>query len=153
MNNKPIVIACDHAGVELKKEINLMLAAEGYGIIDCGVNSLDSVDYPDVAEKLALEVLKNNCPGIIICGTGIGVSIAVNKVPGIRAALCHNEYTARMAREHNDANVIAMGARVIGVGLAIEMIKTFLNTEFTAGRHNRRVEKIKNIEEKNRGRI
>jgi len=144
-----VVVASDHAGVELKNEIYMMLKQMGYAIIDCGAYSKDSVDYPDIAEKLTAEVLKNNCLGVIVCGTGIGVSIAANKVPGIRAALCHNEFTARLAREHNNANVLALGARVIGSELALECVKTFINTDFSGGRHQKRVEKITNLERKN----
>lgn len=148
MDKKKIAVASDHAGVDLKNEINMMLQKMGYAIIDCGVYDKNSVDYPDIAEKLTCEVLENSCLGVIVCGTGIGVSIAANKVPGIRAALCHNEFTARLAREHNNANVIALGARVIGSELALECVKTFVNTDFSGGRHQKRVDKILNLEGK-----
>ncbi len=146
-----IAIGCDHAGLALKEEIISMLTQTGYEIINCGTDSLESVDYPDIAEKVAHEVLNQNILGIIICGTGIGISIAANKILGIRAALCQNIYTARLAREHNDANVLAIGARVTGAGLALEIVNTFIKTDFAAGRHHRRVEKIGYIES-NQGR-
>lgn len=143
-----VVIGCDHAGVQLKMEIIQALTEEGYEFIDCGTDSSASVDYPDFAEKLGNQVVQKNTLGVLICGTGIGISIAANKIPGIRAAVCQDIYTARLAREHNDANVLAMGARVIGSGLAMEIIKTFINTDFLAGRHQRRVDKITALEKK-----
>ncbi|HZJ84798.1 MAG TPA: ribose 5-phosphate isomerase B [Syntrophomonadaceae bacterium] len=146
-----IAIGSDHAGVALKEEIIAMLTEAGYEIVNCGTNSLESVDYPDIAEKVAHEVLSQKILGIIICGTGIGISIAANKIIGIRAALCQNIFTARLAREHNDANILAIGARVTGPGLALEIVNTFLKTDFAAGRHHKRVEKIKGIES-NQGR-
>lgn len=141
-----VVIGCDHAGYDLKQEIMANLKMDGYEISDCGTYSRDSVDYPDIAESVAAMVLEQDIPGIVICGTGIGISIAANKISGIRAALCDNPYTARLAREHNDANIIALGARVIGAGMAVEIVKTFLNTSFAAGRHQLRVEKINRLE-------
>lgn len=148
-----IIIGSDHAGVDLKKEIIQMLENEGHEVINCGTDTGDSVDYPDIAEKVALEVLANNTLGVIICGTGIGISIAANKIPGIRAALAQDIFTARLAREHNDANIVSIGARVTGPGLALEIVKTFIKTDFLAGRHLRRVEKIKEIERKHGERI
>lgn len=142
-----IVIGCDHAGYDLKQEIVAQLQDEGYTIVDCGTYSRDSCDYPDIAAAVSSLVLEEDIPGILICGTGIGISIAANKVKGIRAALCDNCYTARLAREHNNANILALGSRVIGPGLAVEIVKTFLSTPFTAGRHQRRVEKICQLEE------
>lgn len=141
-----VAIGCDHAGYDLKQEIISSLQADGHNIIDCGTYSRDSVDYPDIAAAVTSKVLEQDISGIIICGTGIGISIAANKVKGIRAALCSNCYMARMAREHNNANVIALGSRVIGPGLAVEVVKTFLSTSFAAGRHLRRVEKICQLE-------
>lgn len=141
-----VVIGSDHAGYDLKQEIVTTLQAEGYEFQDCGTYSRDSVDYPDIARQVTKEVLIQGIPGVIICGTGIGISIAANKISGIRAALCDNQYTARMAREHNDANIVALGSRVIGPGLAVEIVKTFLNTSFQAGRHLIRVEKINQME-------
>ncbi|MGI6452825.1 MAG: ribose 5-phosphate isomerase B [Syntrophomonadaceae bacterium] len=141
-----VAIGCDHAGFELKQKMTDMLQKEGYAVIDCGTFSLDSVDYPDIAETVAARVLQDKIPGILICGTGIGISIAANKIPGIRAAVCNCSFTARLAREHNDANILAIGARVIGPGLAEEIIKKFLTTQFLEGRHRVRVEKIKRLE-------
>lgn len=145
-----VAIGNDHAGVVLKEEIVSFLKSEGYEVINCGTDSLDSVDYPDIAEKVAGEVLEKKIPGILICGTGIGISMAANKIPGIRAALCNDLFTARMTRKHNDANILALGARVIGPGLAIEIVREFLNTDFEGGRHLLRVEKITSIEKKYR---
>lgn len=143
-----LVIGSDHAGLDMKNNIKQVLQNEGYNIIDCGTNTLESVDYPDIAQKVAAEILNRDALGILICGTGIGISIAANKIPGIRAAVCHNIYTARLAREHNNANILVMGARVIGMGLAEEMVKIFIKTDFLAGRHLRRVEKIKLLEKR-----
>ncbi|NLW91853.1 MAG: ribose 5-phosphate isomerase B [Syntrophomonadaceae bacterium] len=143
-----VAIGSDHAGFHLKKEIIVMLEYKGYEVLDCGCFSPDSVDYPDIAEAVAEEVLKDQCPGIVICGTGIGISMAANKIPGIRAALCGEPFSARMAREHNDANILAMGARIIGTGLAIEVVKAFLDTSFAGERHQLRVDKIREIERK-----
>lgn len=141
-----IAIGCDHAGYDLKQELVAQLQEEGHTIVDCGTYSRDSVDYPDIAAAVTSIVLKEDILGILICGTGIGISIAANKVRGIRAALCDNCYTARMSREHNNANIIALGSRVIGPGLAVEVVKTFISTPFAAGRHQRRVEKICQLE-------
>jgi RpiB/LacA/LacB family sugar-phosphate isomerase len=143
---RKLVIGGDHAGLELKNILIKTLESENYEILDCGTFSTESVDYPDFAEKVAAVVLKQKITGIIICGTGIGISIAANKIPGIRAALCYNLETARLAREHNDANIIALGARMLDTQLAIDVVKTFLVTEFAAGRHRRRVEKIIQME-------
>lgn len=148
-----IAIGSDHAGVQLKKEIMAILAAEGYNSIDCGAFTEEAVDYPDIAESVAGVVLQQNVLGILLCGTGIGISIAANKIPGIRAALCHDQFGARLAREHNDANILAIGARIIGNGLAEEIVKTFIKTGFAAGRHQRRVEKITALENKYRERV
>jgi RpiB/LacA/LacB family sugar-phosphate isomerase len=141
-----IVMGSDHAGFQLKEEVKAFLAREGYEVLDCGTDSPESVDYPDIAEKVAREVLDRDIPGILICGTGIGISIAANKMAGIRAALCRSGFEARMAREHNDANILAIGARITGSGLVEEIVHTFLNTNFTGGRHQRRVDKIKMLE-------
>ncbi len=141
-----IAIGSDHAGFLLKQEIIEELQGQNHQLIDCGANSSQSVDYPDIAEKVAHKVLEDNILGILICGTGIGISIAANKIRGIRAALCHDPYSAALAREHNDANIIAIGSRVSGNGIALEMIKTFINTKFQGGRHQLRVEKIASLE-------
>ena len=148
-----VAIGSDHAGVWLKKDLIDCLIKEGHTILDCGTYSEDSVDYPDIADKVAGEVLSKRILGILACGTGVGISIAANKIRGIRAALCHEAYTARMAREHNDANIVVVGARVTGIGLAEEIVRTFLQTEFSAGRHQRRVEKITALENKMERRV
>lgn len=138
-----LVIGNDHAGVELKKKLVKALKGRGHEIINVGTDSLESVDYPDIAALVGEKVLDGKAEyGILICGTGIGISIAANKIKGIRAALVHNEFTARLARLHNDANVIALGARVIGDELGLACVETFINTEFEGGRHARRVDKI-----------
>lgn len=138
-----LVIGNDHAGVELKKKLVKALKERGHEIINVGTDSLESVDYPDIAALVGEKVLDGKAEyGILICGTGIGISIAANKIKGIRAALVHNEFTARLARLHNDANVIALGARVIGDELGLACVETFINTEFEGGRHARRVDKI-----------
>ena len=142
-----IAIGSDHAGFELKEHIKQFLETRDISIKDVGVYSLDRADYPDLAVKVARAVSTKDCDkGILICGSGIGVSIAANKIKGIRAALCHDAYCAKMAREHNDANIVALGARVIGPGQAEMIVDTFLNTKFAKGRHAARVEKIMNIE-------
>ena len=138
-----LVIGSDHGGFALKETIKAHLAARGVAVTDIGTHSTDSVDYPDIAVKLAEAVADVQFDrGIIICGTGIGVSIAANKVPGVRAALCHDAFSAAMSREHNDANVLAMGERVIGPGLACLIVDTWLDGSFAGGRHARRVEKL-----------
>lgn len=143
-----VAIGSDHAGYELKQEIMCRLNGPGYEWIDCGTFSSQSVDYPDIAEAVAEKVLQESIFGVLICGTGTGISIAANKFPGIRAAACHDVNTARLAREHNDANIIAMGARTTESELALQMVEIFLKTDFQAGRHSKRVEKISNIEKK-----
>ena len=143
-----VAIGNDHAGLNLKLELMEALKQDGYQFIDCGTHTLQSVDYPDIAECVAKRVVAEGIPGILICGTGIGISIAANKIPGIRAALCNDLYTAKLAREHNDANILAIGARVTAGGLALEIARTFLKTPFAGGRHQNRVEKIKALEHK-----
>lgn len=143
-----IAIGCDHGGFRLKEEINGFLESEGITYHDFGTYSTDSVDYPDIAEKVALAVRDGQYDkGILICGTGIGISIAANKIPGIRCALCHDSFSAKATREHNDSNILAMGERVIGVGLALDIVKLWLNTEFVGGRHQTRVDKITKMED------
>lgn len=136
-----VFLASDHAGFELKNELKEAIKGLGYEVVDLGTNDKNSVDYPDYAHLLASK-LEPNCYGVLVCGTGIGISIAANRHENVRCALCHDEFTARLAREHNDANVIAFGARVIGAGVAISALETFLKTEFAGGRHERRVKKI-----------
>lgn len=141
-----IAIGSDHGGFHLKEDIKAFLTEKNIDYRDVGTFSTESVDYPDFALKVAKAVTSGECDkGIVICGTGIGVSIAANKVKGIRAALCHDVFSAKMSREHNDANVLAMGERVIGRGLARMIVDTWLNAKFAGGRHSRRVEKINAI--------
>lgn len=142
-----IAIGSDHGGFNLKKTIIEYLEENNIEYRDFGCYSEESVDYPDFARLVAEAVSRGEFDsGILICGTGIGVSIAANKVKGIRAALCNDCFSARMAREHNDANILAMGERVIGKGLALEIIKTWLESKFQGGRHQRRIDKIMQLE-------
>ncbi len=144
-----IALACDHGGLNLKYEIIKELKAQGHEVVDFGTNSTDSCDYPDFALPAAEAVASGKCEkGIVVCSTGIGVSIVANKVPGVRCAHCHDSYCAEFTRLHNDANVLALGEKVIGVGYALKIVNTFLNTEFEGGRHQRRVDKITEIEKK-----
>ncbi|MGI6145648.1 MAG: ribose 5-phosphate isomerase B [Clostridia bacterium] len=144
-----IALGSDHGGFNLKEEIKKWLEEKGYSFIDYGTYSTESCDYPELALKVAHAVADGECThGIIVCGTGIGVSIVANKVPGIRAALCHDTFSARACREHNDANVLTLGERVIGRGLALDIVETWLNASFSGGRHQRRVEMIKALDEK-----
>ncbi len=143
-----IAIGCDHAAVELKKSIIEHLEGQGFELKDFGCFSSDSVDYPDYAEKVANAVVGGECEkGILICGTGIGMSIAANKVKGIRCALCGDTFSARATREHNDANILALGERVTGKGLALDIVDTFVKTPFSDDeRHIRRINKITQLE-------
>ncbi len=142
-----IIIGCDHGGYGLKSQIIEHLTSQGIEVEDYGTNSDKPVDYPDYAEKVAKAVAAGKAPlGILICGTGIGMSIAANKVDGVRAALCDNCYSAQKAKEHNNANVICLGARVLGKGLALQIIDTFLASSFLGEYHTVRVEKIMNLE-------
>jgi ribose 5-phosphate isomerase B len=145
-----IAIGSDHAGYDLKAEIIKYLEEKGYEVKDFGTSSNScSVDYPDFGLAVAEAVRNGECEkGIIVCGTGLGISISANKVPGIRAALCTDSFMAKMSREHNDANVLAIGARVVGTGLALDIVETWLKAEFLGGRHKTRVDKISQIEEK-----
>jgi len=148
LSEKPrIALAADHAGYHVKETVRQFLEAAGYPVDDLGTWSEESVDYPDYGKAVGDHVASHqDIFGIAVCGTGMGISIAANKVPGIRAAVAHNVDTARLAREHNDANVLAMGGRVVNGTQAVEMVQTFLNTTFAGGRHARRVEKISQIE-------
>ena len=140
-------IGSDHGGFELKEYIVEYLRENGIEYRDYGTNSPDSVDYPDYGKKVADGIISGKIDrGIVVCGTGIGISIACNKVKGIRAALCSDTYSARMSVEHNDANILALGGRVLGRDLAIEIVSTWLNAEFKGGRHGRRIEKISGME-------
>ncbi|EOR19909.1 MULTISPECIES: ribose 5-phosphate isomerase B [Clostridium] len=144
-----IAIGCDHGGVELKEEIKKYLFEAGYETKDFGTNSNESCDYPDYAILVAEAVASKEFDfGILICGTGIGIGIAANKIPGIRAALCSDTFSAHATREHNDANILTIGQRVVGPGLALDIVKTFLNTKFEGGRHQNRIDKITEIEKK-----
>lgn len=141
-----ISLGCDHGGYELKEYIKKHLENKGIEILDVGTDSLDSVDYPDYGEKAALLVANKEVDkGIVVCTTGIGISIAANKVDGIRCALCTDSFMAKMTRLHNDANMLALGAGIIGKNLAIDIVDTWLETEFEGGRHTKRVDKIMNI--------
>lgn len=142
-----IGLGCDHAGWEIKEDLNLFLKGLGHQIKDFGTDSQDSVDYPDHALPVAKAVGRGDLErGIIICGTGIGSCMVANKVAGIRAAVCHNTYTAEMSRSHNDANILCLGGRVIDKQLAHRIVEVWLNTPFSGGRHARRVKKIEEIE-------
>ena len=142
-----IALACDHGALNLKREIIRYLSEHGYEYIDFGTNSFDSCDYPDFALPAAEAVAGGQCDrGIVVCSTGIGVSIVANKVPGVRCAHCHDTYCAKYTRLHNDANMLAMGERVVGPGLAMEIVDAFLSTPFEGGRHARRIAKIADIE-------
>ena len=138
-----IVIASDHAGVDLKVRLIELIGECGHEIRDLGPADAGSVDYSDFAHAVAVAVAAGDADrGILICGTGIGMSLAANRHPRIRAALCHDAFTAEMARRHNDANVLCIGARSTGAGVAEQMVRIFLDTPFEGGRHQRRVEKI-----------
>ena len=146
-----IALANDHSGIALKDEIKKLLDKRGLEYKDFGTNTEASVDYPIYGEAVAKAVVSGECDrGIIICGTGIGISIAANKVRGARAALCTDCFMAEMTRRHNDANILALGARVVGHGLALKIVETFLDTGFEGGRHERRVDIISAIEERSR---
>ena len=143
MTGKPIAVASDHAGYDLKTVLAEELGTMGYEVVDLGTDGRDSVDYPDFAKALIKAVIEGRADcGVLVCGTGIGISIAANRHPGIRAAVCHNETTARLARAHNDANVLALGARIVGIEVAKDCLKAFLTTEFAGGRHAGRVAKL-----------
>lgn len=138
-----IAIASDHAGFELKETLKKTIESLGHKILDLGTDSTKSVDYPDYGYKLASAVSKGEAEfGIAICGSGIGISIAANRKPKVRAALCHNIETATLARQHNNANVLALGARFVDAKLAVEMLTSFLQTPFEGGRHENRVKKL-----------
>lgn len=146
---RKIAIACDHAALDLKGEIIKYLEANGVEYVDYGTYTQDSCNYPDYAEKVCTAVYNGvQDMGILVCGTGIGMSMAANKCKGIRAALCSDTFSAKFTRLHNDANVLCMGARVLGVGLALEIVDMFINTEFEGGRHQLRVDMITALEDK-----
>ena len=143
-----ITIGSDHGAVQLKEEVKMVLKEYGdVEVKDVGTFGTDSVDYPDIAEKVCGDVVSGNADrGIVLCGTGIGISIAANKIKGIRCALCNDVFSAKMSRQHNDANVLAMGGRVMGFGPAGEIVRAFVEGKFEGGRHERRVNKIMALE-------
>jgi ribose 5-phosphate isomerase B len=151
MDNKqsPVIIGCDHAAVALKEQIKSYLSANGYTVHDAGTTGESSVDYPDYGIKVAEKISSGEyARGILLCGTGLGMSMVANRFSNVRAALCGDEFSARMSRQHNDANVLVMGARVIGDILALEILRTWLETPFEGGRHQRRLDKfnlLKNV--------
>lgn len=142
-----VAIGCDHAGLALKPAVLEVLANFACDVTDCGTWTTDSVDYPDYGAAVGRLVADGSVElGVVICGTGIGISIAANKIPGVRAALCHDTFSARMCREHNDANVLALGARVIGPGLAQDITAAFIQSKFAEGRHALRVQKLRDLD-------
>ncbi|MDF2545644.1 ribose 5-phosphate isomerase B [Anaerosolibacter sp.] len=147
-----IALGSDHGGFKLKEEIKKYLEERGIAYQDFGTNSSESVDYPAFGMKVAEAVVEGACErGILCCGTGIGISISANKVPGIRCAVVTDTFSAQMSREHNNANILALGERVVGVGLALKIVEVWLETEFAGGRHENRVNQIGDIEAKYKG--
>ncbi len=143
-----IAIGCDHAGVELKGKIRSLLETAGITVQDFGTNNSTSVDYPDFGAKVSSMVSKNEAArGILICGTGIGMSIVANKFKGVRAALCHDTYTARMSRLHNDSNILVIGSRIVSPDIIEDIVNEWLKTDFEGGRHTKRLQKITEIED------
>jgi ribose 5-phosphate isomerase B len=145
-----LAVACDHAGYPLKRAILEVLRGEGHEVFDLGTHSEEAVDYPDFAEKLGLAIQRGEVErGILVCGSGVGAAVAATKMHGIRAGVCHDTYSAHQAVEHDDVNVLALGARVIGEALAAELVRAFLAARFTEEpRHQRRLEKVKALEER-----
>jgi ribose 5-phosphate isomerase B len=147
-----IALGADHAGFELKEALKAWLIDAGYHVLDFGTHSPESVDYPDYAAQVAEAVADHKVErGVLVCGTGIGMAIVANKMPGVRAALCSDLYTARMSREHNDANVLTLGGRLMGQEMALDILRMWLETEFLGGRHQRRVDKIDEIDRRHAG--
>ena len=143
-----IAIACDHGGLELKETVKAHLQEKGYEVRDFGTNSTDSCDYPDFGAPAARAVAAGECEkGILICTTGIGMSLVANKIPGIRCGLCSDPLSASLTRRHNDTNVLAMGAGIIGSNLALEIVDVWLTTAFEGGRHQRRIDKVMALEQ------
>ena len=147
-----IALGADHAGWELKEHLKAWLFGRGHQVLDFGTHSPESVDYPDYALQVAEAINAGKAErGVLVCGTGIGIAMAANKVAGIRAAPCADTFTARMSREHNDANVLALGARMTGTEMAVEILEAWLDCAFTGGRHQRRIDKMMAIERRNLG--
>ena len=144
-----IALGADHAGFELKEALKAWLIEQGYQVLDYGAHSTESVDYPDYAAEVADQKVER---GVLVCGTGIGMAITANKVAGMRAALCSDLYTARASREHNDANVLALGGRLMGPEMALDILRMWLATDFAGGRHRRRVDKIADLERRHAAR-
>jgi ribose 5-phosphate isomerase B len=143
-----IAVGSDHAGFALKEHLKATLAADGHDVVDLGTDSEEAVDYPPICAEVGRTVVKGEADrGIVLGGTGQGEQIAANKVHGVRAALCNDLYTARLSREHNDANVLSMGGRIVAAGLAVEILRLWLATPFEGGRHQRRIDQIREIEE------
>ena len=142
-----VALGADHAGWELKEALKSWLMEAGYQVLDFGTHSPDSVDYPDYAQQVGEAVAVGKVDrGVLVCGTGIGMTMAANKIPGVRAALCGDAFTSRMSREHNDANVLALGGRLTDADLGRDILKVWLETDFAGGRHARRVNKIMELE-------
>ena len=147
MNNKKITVGCDHAGLNLKKIVISHLQERGYEVLDVGTHTPDSCDYPAISHALCKNIQTGVSElGILVCGTGIGMSMAANKHRGIRAAACSDTFSARLTRVHNDANVLCFGERVVGMGLALDLVDAFIDAEFEGGKHQRRVDMITAIE-------
>lgn len=143
------IVGCDHGGINLKSQVANILQNKGHQVVDVGTNTPDSVDYPDFAVKVAMAVSSGEADmGVLVCGTGLGMSMTANKVAGVRAAVCTNEYMAAMARAHNDANVLCLGERVVGPGLTDSIVEAFLSNDFEGDRHERRVGKINALDTK-----
>ncbi len=142
-----IALGCDHGGVDHKEAIKEFLQEKGFTVTDFGITEAHSVDYPDIALPVAKSVANGeNQMGILVCGTGIGMSLAANKVKGIRAAVCSDHFSAKYTRLHNNSNILCLGGRVIGIGTALELVDLFVTTEFEGGRHQARIDKITDIE-------
>jgi len=147
VTEQPILIASDHAGYEMKEALKLCLAERGLAVVDLGPDSQESVDYPDYAAKVASAVSRGEASrGILICATGLGMSIVANRFPGVRAALCYHPSAARLSREHNDSNIVVLGGRMLGKDLAWEIVEVWLSTPFVGGRHERRLRKVRELE-------
>lgn len=145
-----IAIGCDHGGLDHKNAIAEFLKEKGFEVLDHGIYEQKAIDYPIIAKKVALSVKNNEADlGVLVCGTGIGMSLAANKIKGIRAAACSEHFSAKYTRLHNNSNILCLGGRVIGVGTALELVDLFVNTEFEGGRHQNRIDLISEIEDNN----